>query len=72
MRDILSLIGVAIVYSSFIPLFETRVSRLRKITYLEPTTTVEPQFGKSTRTEWEETKQALLSDPYLAHYDRTK
>ena len=53
MCDILSLIGFAIFYSSFIPLFETRVSRLREITRLEPTATVESHFDKSARTEWD-------------------
>merc|ERR1712086_891823 len=60
-RDISSLIGFAIFYSSFIPLFETRVSRLREITRLEPTVAVEPHFNQNARDEWEDIKQALLS-----------
>ena len=70
--EILSLIGFAIFYSSFIPLFETRVSRLHEITKLESTETVEPHFDESARKEWEDIKEALLSDPCLAHYDHTQ
>ena len=71
-RNISSLISFAIFYSAFISLFKTRVSRLRKITRLEPTATVKPHFNQSARTEWDDIKQALISDPCLARYDHTK
>ena len=60
--DIISLIGFAIFYPSFIPHFEVGIKRLRKITksvYSEP---VAPHFGKAAKDKWEDIKQALLSD----------
>ena len=60
--DIASFIGLAIFYSSFIPHFEVRMKRLRGITknlYSEPGAS---HFDKAAKDEWEDIKQALLSD----------
>ena len=71
-RDIASLIGFAIFYSSFIPHFEVRAKRLREITklvYLEP---VAPHFDEAARAEWEDIKCALLSDHCMMRFDYRK
>ncbi|KAL3794570.1 hypothetical protein HJC23_008026 [Cyclotella cryptica] len=68
-RDVSSFLGFAVFYSSFIPLFELRVLRLRQITREESTAPVTTLFDKEAADEWEDIKQAILSDPCLRRFD---
>ena len=56
----------------FIPLFELRVQRLRQIAKEESTTPITDLFDKEARDEWEDIKEAILSDPCLRRYDYKK
>ena len=71
-RDIASLVGFAVFYSMFIPHFEARVSRLREIMKLEYTESASPHFDTAAKAEWEDIKNALVSDPCLARFDHRK
>lgn len=71
-RDVSSFLGFAVFYSSFIPLFELRVLRLRQITREESTAPVATLFDKEAADEWEDIKHAILSDPCLRRFDYKK
>ena len=66
------MIDFAIFYSYFIPLFETCIPRLGEITKLESTENVARHFDTDTKAKWEDTKQALISDPCLDRFDYKK
>ena len=72
-RDVASLVGFAVFYASFIPHFETRVSRLRTIMKdYDYTDDIKPHFNDAAKAEWEDIKSALLADPCLARFDHRK
>ena len=73
MRDISSFISFALFYSDYIPFFEFRIQRLRKLTTLpyEHTLTC-VDFDHDAQQEWNDIKKALLSDPLLRRADKNK
>ena len=71
-HDIASLIGLANFYPNFIPHFEVRTKRLHeiiKLVYLEP---LAPQSDNAAKTEWEDIKDAMLSDYCIMRFDHRK
>jgi hypothetical protein len=68
-RDVSSFIGFAIFYSKFIPLFESRITRLREITTLESTELVAPVWDSKAQSEFDDIRNAILADPVLRRFD---
>ena len=71
-RDIASLIGFAIFYSSFIPHFEVCTKRLHEITKLVYSEPVARHFDKDARAEWVDIKRALLLDRCMMRFDNRR
>ena len=71
-RDVASFVGFAIFYAMFIPMFEVRVARLRMILKEEYTAEVAPFWDDKAKSEWEDIKEALLSDPCLQRFNHRK
>eukprot|EP00956_Cyclotella_meneghiniana_P037713 scaffold143282_cov76-Cyclotella_meneghiniana.AAC.4 len=71
-RDVASFVGFALFYSTFIPMFEVRVQRLREIMKHEYTDSLEPHWDSSAQAEWDDISRAILNDPCLQRFDHRK
>lgn len=71
-RDIAAILGFANFYASFIPHFETCVSRLCEITKLKYLEQVGSHFDVDASVEWGDIKSDILADPCLCRFDHRR
>ena len=71
-QDIASFVGFGIFYSKHIPHFEARVKRLREIMKLPYTESAKPHWDKDAQSEFDDIKNAIVSDPCLKQCDHRK
>ena len=71
-RDVASFVGFAVFYSKHIPCFEARVKRLREIMKFEYTEPAAPHWNADAKSEFDDIKNAILSDPCLKRFDYKK
>lgn len=71
-KDVASFVGFAVFYSKYIPLFETRITRLREIMKLDSTDLVAPHWDNHAQSEFDDIRNTILSDPVLRRLDYRK
>jgi hypothetical protein len=71
-KDVASFVGFAVFYSKYIPLFETRITRLCEIMKLDSTDLVAPHWDNHAQSEFDDIRNAILSDPVLRRFDYRK
>ena len=68
-RDVMSFVGFAIFFSSFIPNFELRIQVLRHICTYPIDLNVKELFTTAAHEEFDDIRNAILADPCLHRFD---
>ena len=72
MRDVAKFISFAQFYSRFIHHFEIRIAPLRELTKLKYRAPVAPHWTPAAQADFDDMKEAILSDPCLLRFDYQK
>ena len=71
-RDIASFVGLVAFYGMFIAHFELRIQRLRELMKLEYTLPLGKLFDEQAKAEFDDVRNAILSDPCIKRHDYRK
>ena len=71
-RDVSSFLGFMNFYAAYIPWFEERAAPLRELANLDMQSNIKPLMKEEHFKAREDLIMAILSDPYLAHFDYKK